>query len=905
MKGSNIDPPFNHQFYYDAIKTINDIKFTPREIDVIACLLGGRGSKTIAHFLSIEEKTVETHKYNIMRKVECNSKECIINFVEKSGLSSLIRSHYQRLLLQFTFEQRLRKIEPLLDKNGASCLLIYWKENTEKTHLIYQMENQLKLTKIPLVIKESKQAISYLVSAQKSQPASHVICVLPISLMNQFNVQESREKLEFSQFIQEIYKYAKNISFVFLDREGVPIELKREFKDIVCIDFNEENGYYSSLFKVLNWLFPSKELEKLGNEFIDETENVWNAPETDSEQTTPKSLINFKSKEKSSFRALLPKKPGHVLLGFITVCVLSLIFLQWNKEDNHYLIDSTAGTQPLGETLPNKSIERIGLPQLIKEFNDEKNKNKNMIQACSFEMINDSSLWTNKKYSMASLEKNNHTFKESLSKIIYIENATRGLKKETQDNPRWFLWSNSNTQLKQIEELLRLIDKRKKYYEIHALLNESLFQIQKGNYDGQLLGNEGALLCVGKARTILEEYCDTHLDCNVSELQKDPINLDGKSEAILNDELLEIEYLLQKIVNLQGVIQKRQGANAKNDQELIEFINRALHSFKTICDWEKEEDDERKVNVLCNIAFIMYGWIGDFQAANQLLDDAYKLDSYNPCILFHRALCFKEIAQAKKHKTLPPNMEKALITDTRTWQGLNKSYEEYIKRAEFFSNSAVQIAEKNYLIRQVNSQIILLQNPKMNAGKAHKEFEAVDGYLKENVLEISGGFDEYYYYQKAKVFAALGNREEALKNLLAAKMYIENSTPSSNLNKHDVAPYSYINAIVDFVISDIRQPPSPTALPKCLEIDIDGPVIKVDKTFCLNPFRYALKFKPTSSKEGVKRASIHKETSQQENPKRGINSKDQAKKRIRALFKGMKEATSTDFVATKYYTIDQ
>lgn len=61
--------------YYNHLKLINGVKFTPREIDIIACLLSAKGLKTIALFLSIEEKTIETHKYNIMRKLECNTIE--------------------------------------------------------------------------------------------------------------------------------------------------------------------------------------------------------------------------------------------------------------------------------------------------------------------------------------------------------------------------------------------------------------------------------------------------------------------------------------------------------------------------------------------------------------------------------------------------------------------------------------------------------------------------------------------------------------------------------------------------------------------------------------------------------------------------------------------------------------
>ena len=72
-------------FYKEHLETINGINFTQREIDIIAFTLTRRSSKTIAPLLSISPRTVENHISNIMMKLECNSREAIIDFIEKSG----------------------------------------------------------------------------------------------------------------------------------------------------------------------------------------------------------------------------------------------------------------------------------------------------------------------------------------------------------------------------------------------------------------------------------------------------------------------------------------------------------------------------------------------------------------------------------------------------------------------------------------------------------------------------------------------------------------------------------------------------------------------------------------------------------------------------------------------------
>jgi DNA-binding CsgD family transcriptional regulator len=65
---------FPESIYSKHLATINGIKFTRREIDVIACLLSARGTSKIASLLSIAVRTVVTHIRNIMLKLECNSR---------------------------------------------------------------------------------------------------------------------------------------------------------------------------------------------------------------------------------------------------------------------------------------------------------------------------------------------------------------------------------------------------------------------------------------------------------------------------------------------------------------------------------------------------------------------------------------------------------------------------------------------------------------------------------------------------------------------------------------------------------------------------------------------------------------------------------------------------------------
>ena len=107
--------------YKNHLSEISDIKFTFREIDVIACIMHNRGEKKIASLLQISPRTVGTHLHNIMLKLGVNSRESIIDFVEKSGRLIYIKKYYFKTLIQSSFEQKLIKISKTINRKTLDC----------------------------------------------------------------------------------------------------------------------------------------------------------------------------------------------------------------------------------------------------------------------------------------------------------------------------------------------------------------------------------------------------------------------------------------------------------------------------------------------------------------------------------------------------------------------------------------------------------------------------------------------------------------------------------------------------------------------------------------------------------------------------------------------------------------
>lgn len=78
---------------------INFIKnkhgFTNRQIDVISCLIRGKlSNKTIAQTLKVSPKTIDTHVQMIIQKLSINTREGIIEFMQKLGYENALKEHY-------------------------------------------------------------------------------------------------------------------------------------------------------------------------------------------------------------------------------------------------------------------------------------------------------------------------------------------------------------------------------------------------------------------------------------------------------------------------------------------------------------------------------------------------------------------------------------------------------------------------------------------------------------------------------------------------------------------------------------------------------------------------------------------------------------------------------------------
>lgn len=137
--------------FKEHLSEIKSIKFTFREIDILVCILHNRGEKKIASMLSISPRTVSAHVYNILGKLGYNSKDQIIDFIEKSDKLPIFKEYYLHLLVKSNFEKQLAYIGSRINRNGFRVYCYRDDINGLAGGLYKKISEHLKLANINLI----------------------------------------------------------------------------------------------------------------------------------------------------------------------------------------------------------------------------------------------------------------------------------------------------------------------------------------------------------------------------------------------------------------------------------------------------------------------------------------------------------------------------------------------------------------------------------------------------------------------------------------------------------------------------------------------------------------------------------------------------------------------------------
>jgi|GEM_PF-661034 len=356
--------------YVSHLESVNGIKLTRREVDIIAYLLSGKSAKTIAACLSIAPKTIETHMRNIMTKVECNSRDGVISFIEKSKKLSLLKEHYFSLLINASFEEYLLAIANRDDFEQRSCVIVCWKNQDYPFSFISYLERHLKLAGIKTLI-ETRESLVFSKSAVSNVESKKAECVI-YAVPREIALQIEKEKDE-SDFIRKVRE--TNSLVALFPGEAAQEGLFQKFSSLDSVYNLEKESYYNFSFTVLKRLFPNVALDQIIGEFKNYSASICGTA-----QAIPKPLPQEDSFLLNTSLAVQLSGLSNGLLNFIrlrkksffTGCVLSVgVFCFWylttfNENKEGKLTHSKAITARTDLSVPTQAILLDRLPLMEK-----------------------------------------------------------------------------------------------------------------------------------------------------------------------------------------------------------------------------------------------------------------------------------------------------------------------------------------------------------------------------------------------------------------------------------------------------------------------------------------------------------------------------------------------------------
>jgi tetratricopeptide (TPR) repeat protein/DNA-binding CsgD family transcriptional regulator len=274
----------NPPIFSTSIETINGIRFTAREIDILACILFGKSSKKIALLLNLSPRTVENYTRNITQKLDCNSRERIQDFLESSENLQQLKQHYLDLQLHVLFEQYLKGISKQNPLERPSLNIKCW---GNENNFVPFLEKHIKIIGIKVSIETQKAPCS-LDSLQheiKNPSGEYNLYIIPMIL---FEAMKTSNRFSLSS-PKSLTLQIKNEDLILLSNHNNKKPLTFILPDIFACPPDHKKKYYLSVIEILSTLLPSANFETLIKKISlhdDENTSLANFIKNESENST-------------------------------------------------------------------------------------------------------------------------------------------------------------------------------------------------------------------------------------------------------------------------------------------------------------------------------------------------------------------------------------------------------------------------------------------------------------------------------------------------------------------------------------------------------------------------------------------------------------------------------------------
>lgn len=470
---------FPEEIYKLYLFNVNNIKFTPREIDISACILHGKSNKGIAKFLSsttkiIGERAIDTHILNIRRKIGGNSKESIIDFFEKSDKYSAIKYYYNSLLIQKEFSKNVSPIKVLLNELNPHFELLLAAEEEKQYQLATKLRNIFLHSGFDLSLTIVEKSDPFLIPRKTTE-----------NYYRMFLYPDKDEScLHFSSIITNFHNNSSNSpsrGLVIFQPERLSAAAHGSLQSFGLIELNNFQNEYFLFFTILLSFFP--QFAPI-NELLSNFTKQYNLlSEHYSAPITFRQNYNFISDQHENYKILNEDQQSSVdskqnVSGKYYLCIIFLIFVIVGKFVlSRYFFDESSYS--VGQV---KQLENL-LTVTINKLDVNAYKPPSLILD-AHKLIDE--IFVTTEASRATIDQS-----ELDSKLVYVacilasyyksgepevNSQLNDYLKSKYGNYKWFLKSNSKDFYKYVAT--NLLEKLQKYYaQKYAIDNDEKINI--------------------------------------------------------------------------------------------------------------------------------------------------------------------------------------------------------------------------------------------------------------------------------------------------------------------------------------------------------------------------------------------------------------------------------------------
>lgn len=365
---------------YDAcptsLATINNLCFTRREVDIMACLLNARGTSKTASLLSIAPKTVVNHIRNIMIKLDCNSREGIIDFIERSHKLPLFRKHYSNLVINAVFEKSLKDASRFHRDKTLSFRILYEEKNEYHKQLAYQLISHFRSVGVNTLAEPQLTLIPLFDLVSTLQKEEKIVYFLEEEQIEGFlsnNLSTEALSPISSQAIP-----LNRILFILPERENLS-PLPEHFSCLEYVDLSQRKNYYFLFFEVLGKLVSNANIEKIFQEF----KNFYEAAEKNPGAQLSFTELGTKDEEQTkgffltaTKQALQHRSVRFLIAAFMSIIAFGISFVFFRSPNSLNFLESSRQFPLLENEYPIRSDLNIPngnafltRPELIEKIN--------------------------------------------------------------------------------------------------------------------------------------------------------------------------------------------------------------------------------------------------------------------------------------------------------------------------------------------------------------------------------------------------------------------------------------------------------------------------------------------------------------------------------------------------------